>query len=198
MPVKLFVVLSQPAPQVPWLSRATVCYVNYQLCSSASQHKCYWAIQLPGVFANPSGQMRPKNIAGNAVIQILTWARGGGTAQFPKVSPAGRGWELPSALAMNWSPYLFTTPEFPIQGIWLCSVDDQLCLAAPWLEYCWAAQLPRVVASTSGQMEPEGTLYSGWSCDSPPCLGVGKLGLALKKLLFWGSKSGRSAPCWVP
>lgn len=46
------------------------------------------------------------------------------------------------------------------------SRGHQPCLRASLLEYHWAANLPVVVTSPSGQMGFEGTPYNGWGCDS--------------------------------
>ena len=76
------------------------------------------------------------------------------------------------------------TPGFLTeQGHWLWSANYWLCLPASPLESFWAAQLPGVVTSPSGQMRLEDTVHSGWDCDSAPRLGTGKPGSRAAKLL---------------
>lgn len=73
---------------------------------------------------------------------------------------------------------LFSLPEHS-RGtlhtwVWLCSGSKQLSLTIPLLECFWATQLLGALTSFSGQICPEDTVHSGQSCDSAPCLSMGK------------------------
>lgn len=113
------------------------------------------------------------------------------------VSPVGRSWKLPSALAIN-HPWPVHSMGTLCTWFWLCSAGDQSFLPTSQLKCPWTSQLPRFVSNPSGQMWPQDTLQNRWGCDSVPCSGMKTQALLPEKPLIWGSASGRSVPTCVP
>jgi len=66
---------------------------------------------------------------------------------------------LVSSLKLTYNPSFLTE-----QGHWFCSENYWLCPPTPLLDCCWAAHLPRIVSSPSGQMGLDDILNSGWTC----------------------------------
>ena len=79
---------------------------------------------------------------------------------------------------------------------WLCFGSDQLCSPTSLLEYCWAAQLPGVLASPLVRYGQE-TLSTAGGAQSLSWVWASQA-LGPAKFFIWPCKPVRSANCQVP
>lgn len=87
-------------------------------------------------------------------LSPLVWVRGGGAGnRLLPISqlgpPGGKGQDLPSPLVMNYSPWDTHRDSMPSTAFALEAVSSA---PTSWLKCLWAAQLPGVVISPSGQL----------------------------------------------
>lgn len=118
--------------------------------------------------------------AGGAVVQLLCLGgKGEGCSQLLSVSQigclVGSVLELPSVLRE-----LTPLPLYLVLALLWGQSALAACLSAR-APPGHTVSTPQIVTRPSGQMGLEGTLRSGWGCDSASCLGVGKLGSRTSK-----------------